>query len=91
MWYRLTFFAVLFRLHLSDLVLGAQYFAVVVTVEEMDACDELLRQLGLRLALCSGHKVLEAYLVDGILKLGQSVTHICKLPTGQEGNAVATC
>lgn len=45
MWFRLTFFAVLFRLHLSDLVLGAQYFAVVVTVEEMDACDELLRQL----------------------------------------------
>lgn len=50
---RLTFFAVLLRLHLPDLVLGAQYFAIVVSVEEMDACDELLRQLGLRLVHCS--------------------------------------
>lgn len=68
--FRLTFFAVLFRLHLSDLVLGSQYFAVVVSVEEMDACDELLRQLGLRLALRSSYEGLEAYLIDGILKLG---------------------
>lgn len=39
----LTFFAVLLRLHLSDLVLGAQDFAIMVSVEEMDARDELLR------------------------------------------------
>lgn len=54
---RLTFFAVFFWLHLSYLVLGAQYFAIVVSVEEMDACDELLRQLGLCLVhwpLCNG-------------------------------------
>lgn len=70
MWLRLTFFAVLLRLHLSDLVLGAQYFAIVVSVEEMDTCDELLRQLGLRLVHYSFLERTDPYLIDSILELG---------------------
>lgn len=52
-WFKLTLFAVLLRLHLSNLILGAQRFAIVVSMKEMDACDELLRQLELRLVLWS--------------------------------------
>jgi hypothetical protein len=51
--WNLTFFAVLLWLHLSDLVLGVQCFAIVVSMEEVDARDKLLRQLGLRLVPCS--------------------------------------
>lgn len=56
----------------------------MVSVEEMDACDELLRQLGLRLAHWSESARPFTYLINSILKLGQSVAHVCKLPMRSE-------
>lgn len=74
----LNLLGVLLRLDVLDLVAGAEEVAVVVSVEEMDARDELSRQLGRNaLALYRCFPIDEGlnYLVNGILKLGQAVAH----------------
>lgn len=58
-----------------DLIVGPEGLEVVALVREMDACDELLRELGSLLGTESDGpgKVGRAHLVNSVLQLRQTI------------------